>query len=71
MKFGIFQTVQWPEGSDQRQQYRNAIEQSVFAEELGFHSIWMTEHRVLRGTAPRSFPVRSTIRGLSCGGCCR
>lgn len=48
MRFGLFQSVQWPEGSDQRQQYRNALEQSVLAEELGYHSVWMTEHHFTR-----------------------
>jgi alkanesulfonate monooxygenase SsuD/methylene tetrahydromethanopterin reductase-like flavin-dependent oxidoreductase (luciferase family) len=48
MKFGLFQTVQWPEGSQQEQQYRNAIDQCVLADELGFHSLWMTEHHFTR-----------------------
>ena len=48
MKFGLFQTVQWPTGSDQRQQYRNALAQSMLAEELGYHSVWMTEHHFTR-----------------------
>ncbi|HEV7887059.1 MAG TPA: LLM class flavin-dependent oxidoreductase, partial [Acidimicrobiales bacterium] len=48
MKFGLFQTVQWPEGSDQHRQYRNALEQSVLADELGYHSVWMTEHHFTR-----------------------
>jgi alkanesulfonate monooxygenase SsuD/methylene tetrahydromethanopterin reductase-like flavin-dependent oxidoreductase (luciferase family) len=48
MKFGIFQTVPWPEGTDQTQQIRNGLEQSILAEELGFSSLWMTEHHFTR-----------------------
>jgi alkanesulfonate monooxygenase SsuD/methylene tetrahydromethanopterin reductase-like flavin-dependent oxidoreductase (luciferase family) len=48
VKFGLFQTVQWPAGSDQQAQYRNALEQSVLADELGYHAVWMTEHHFTR-----------------------
>lgn len=48
MRFGLFQTVQWPAGSDQREQYRNALAQVVLADELGYHSAWMTEHHFTR-----------------------
>lgn len=48
MKFGLFQTVQWPEGSSQQLQYKNAIEQCILADELGYHSVWMTEHHFTR-----------------------
>ncbi len=48
MKVGLFQTAQWPEGSDQGQRYRDLIEQCVLAEELGFESVWLTEHHFSR-----------------------
>ncbi len=48
MRFGLFQTVQWPEGSQQHQQYLDAIEQVVVAEELGFDLAWLTEHHFTR-----------------------
>lgn len=48
MKFGLFQTAQWPEGSSQLEDYRNALEQVVYADELGFESAWMTEHHFSR-----------------------
>jgi alkanesulfonate monooxygenase SsuD/methylene tetrahydromethanopterin reductase-like flavin-dependent oxidoreductase (luciferase family) len=48
MKFGLFQTVQWPEGSDQHRRYLDAIEQSVLADELGYDAVWMTEHHFTR-----------------------
>ena len=48
MRFGLFHTVQWPEGSGQQQQYRNALDQALLAEELGFDAVWMTEHHFTR-----------------------
>ncbi|HZQ29071.1 MAG TPA: LLM class flavin-dependent oxidoreductase [Acidimicrobiales bacterium] len=48
MRFGLFQTAQWPEGTDQHEQYHNAIEQSVLADELGYDAVWMTEHHFTR-----------------------
>jgi alkanesulfonate monooxygenase SsuD/methylene tetrahydromethanopterin reductase-like flavin-dependent oxidoreductase (luciferase family) len=43
VRFGLFQTVQWPEGSQQHQLYLDAIEQVVLADELGFDLAWLTE----------------------------
>jgi alkanesulfonate monooxygenase SsuD/methylene tetrahydromethanopterin reductase-like flavin-dependent oxidoreductase (luciferase family) len=48
MHFGIFQSAQWPMGSNQREQLLNAAEQSVLAEALGFQSVFMTEHHFSR-----------------------
>ncbi len=48
MRFGLFQTVQWPDGSDQHQRYLDAIEQVVLADELGFDLAWLTEHHFTR-----------------------
>lgn len=48
MKFGLFHTVQWPEGSDQSSQYENALEQAILADQLGYHSVWFTEHHFSR-----------------------
>ncbi len=48
MRFGLFHSVQWPEGSSQHQRYLDATEQAVLADELGFHSVWMTEHHFTR-----------------------
>lgn len=44
MKFGLFHSVQWPPGSDQRDRYRQAIQEATYAEEQGFNSVWLTEH---------------------------
>jgi alkanesulfonate monooxygenase SsuD/methylene tetrahydromethanopterin reductase-like flavin-dependent oxidoreductase (luciferase family) len=48
LKFGLFQTVQWPQGSVQHRRYLDAIEQVLLAEELGYGSAWLTEHHFTR-----------------------
>ena len=44
MRFGLFHTVQWRKGESQRDRYRQAIAQAVHAEEIGFDTVWLTEH---------------------------
>lgn len=48
MKFGLFHTVQWPEGTEPRDRIRESLEQAIHAERLGFHSVWFTEHHFAR-----------------------
>ena len=48
MKIGLFQTVQWPAGTDQGQRYFDAIEQAMLCERAGFDSVWLTEHHFTR-----------------------
>jgi len=48
MQVGLFHTVQWPEGTNQRERYQQAIEQALLAEEAGFDSVWLTEHHFSR-----------------------
>ncbi|MCU1361257.1 MAG: Flavin-dependent oxidoreductase, luciferase family [Ilumatobacteraceae bacterium] len=48
MKIGLFHTVQWPEGTDQTTRYDEALRQAVLVEELGFESVWFTEHHFFR-----------------------
>ena len=48
MKFGLFHTVQWPEGTEPRDRIRESLAQAIHAEELGFHSVWLTEHHFAR-----------------------
>ena len=48
MKLGLFQNIQWPEGTSQTQQFRNAIDQLGIAEQLGFESAFFVEHHWTR-----------------------
>jgi alkanesulfonate monooxygenase SsuD/methylene tetrahydromethanopterin reductase-like flavin-dependent oxidoreductase (luciferase family) len=48
MKLGLFQNIQWPEGTNQTQQFRNAIDQVGIAEQLGFESAFFVEHHWTR-----------------------
>ncbi|HLG12356.1 MAG TPA: LLM class flavin-dependent oxidoreductase [Dehalococcoidia bacterium] len=48
MKLGLFQNVQWPEATDQRTQFENAIEQTILAEQAGFDSAFFVEHHWTR-----------------------
>ena len=48
MQFGIFQSAQWPQGTAQQVRLRDAIEQSVLADALGFDSVFITEHHFSR-----------------------
>lgn len=62
MKIGLFHSVQWPEGSSQADRYRESLEQACFAEEVGFDSVWMTEHHFSRhGIASDSLTVLSHL----------
>ena len=66
MRFGIFQSAQWPEGAVQQARLRDAIEQSVLAEKLGFDSVFMTEHHFSRhGIVPDNLSMLSYLAALT------
>ena len=48
MQIGLFHTIQWPEGSDHADRYDQALTQMCHADELGFDSVWLTEHHFSR-----------------------
>jgi alkanesulfonate monooxygenase SsuD/methylene tetrahydromethanopterin reductase-like flavin-dependent oxidoreductase (luciferase family) len=48
MRIGLFQNIQWPEPTEQKVQYDNAIRQTLLAEELGFESAFFVEHHWTR-----------------------
>jgi alkanesulfonate monooxygenase SsuD/methylene tetrahydromethanopterin reductase-like flavin-dependent oxidoreductase (luciferase family) len=48
MQVGLFHSIQWPEGSDQSDRYEQALTQACAADDLGFDSVWLTEHHFSR-----------------------
>jgi alkanesulfonate monooxygenase SsuD/methylene tetrahydromethanopterin reductase-like flavin-dependent oxidoreductase (luciferase family) len=48
MQIGLFHSIQWPEGSDQRDRYEQALTQACHADAVGFDSVWLTEHHFSR-----------------------
>ena len=48
MKFGLFTHVPWPEGESPARLFAECVEQAVFGEQLGFHSVWIAEHHFSR-----------------------
>lgn len=66
MKFGLFQSVQLPEPGAQVQYYQEALQQVRWAEQLGFDSVWFTEHHFSRhGIVPASLTVLAYLAGLT------
>jgi alkanesulfonate monooxygenase SsuD/methylene tetrahydromethanopterin reductase-like flavin-dependent oxidoreductase (luciferase family) len=64
MKFGLFQSVQLPEPGAQAKYYKEALEQVLRAEQLGFDSVWLTEHHFSRhGIVPASLTVLAYLAG--------
>ena len=60
MKFGLFQSVQLPDPNEQVRYYREAMAQVRHAEQLGFDSVWITEHHF-----PRHGIVSATLSLLA------
>ena len=56
MRFGIFQSVQLPDPQAEARYYTEALEQVRWAEQLGFDSVWMTEHHFSRPRWNRGRP---------------
>src|SRR5918996_13580 len=66
MKFGLFQSVQLPEPGAQAKYYKEALEQVRRAEQLGFDSVWFTEHHFSRhGIVPASMTVLAYLAGVT------
>jgi alkanesulfonate monooxygenase SsuD/methylene tetrahydromethanopterin reductase-like flavin-dependent oxidoreductase (luciferase family) len=66
MKFGLFQSVQLPEPGAQVQYYQEALQQVRRAEQLGFDSVWFTEHHFSRhGIVPASLTVLAYLAGVT------
>jgi alkanesulfonate monooxygenase SsuD/methylene tetrahydromethanopterin reductase-like flavin-dependent oxidoreductase (luciferase family) len=66
MKFGLFQSVQLPEPGAQAKYYKEALQQVLWAEQLGFDSVWLTEHHFSRhGIVPASLTVLAYLAALT------
>ncbi len=66
MKFGLFHSVQLPEADREREYYREALEQVLWAEQLGYDSVWFTEHHFSRhGIVSATLPVLAYLAGLT------
>ena len=66
MKFGLFHSVQLPNPSEQERYYREALEQVLFAERLGYSSVWFTEHHFTRhGIVSATLSVLAYLAGVT------
>ena len=66
MKFGLFHSVQLPNPSEQERYYREALEQVLHAERLGYNSVWFTEHHFTRhGIVSATMSVLAYLAGLT------
>ena len=64
MKFGLFHSVQLPDPSAQRRYYAEALDQVLKAEQLGFNSVWFTEHHFTRhGIVSATMSVLAYLAG--------
>ena len=66
MKFGLFHSVQLPDPSQQERYYREALEQVLHAERLGYSSCWFTEHHFTRhGIVSATLSVLAYLAGVT------
>jgi len=66
MRFGLFQSVQLPDPKQQVKYYKDAMEQVVRAEALGYDSVWMTEHHFSRhGIVSATLSVLAYLAGVT------
>ena len=66
MKFGLFHSVQLPNPAEQERYYKEALEQVLHAERLGYNSVWFTEHHFTRhGIVSATLSVLAYLAGLT------
>ena len=66
MKFGLFHSVQLADAKQQQKFYQEAMEQVLWAEQLGFDSVWITEHHFTRhGIVSATLSVLAYLVGLT------
>ena len=66
MKFGLFHSVQLPDPSQQARYYREALDQALHAESLGYDSVWFTEHHFTRhGIVSATLSLLAYLAGVT------
>ena len=66
MKFGLFQSVQLPDPKEQVRYYQEAMAQVLYAEQLGFDSVWITEHHFSRhGIVSATLSLLAYLAGVT------
>ena len=66
MKFGLFHSVQLPNPDEQARYYREALDQVLHAERLGYSSVWFTEHHFTRhGIVSATTSVLAYLAGVT------
>ena len=66
MQFGLFQSVQLPDPKEQVRYYKDALEQVLWAEELGYDSVWVTEHHFSRhGIVSATLSLLAYLAGVT------
>ncbi|MCH2675868.1 MAG: LLM class flavin-dependent oxidoreductase, partial [Dehalococcoidia bacterium] len=66
MKFGLFQSVQLPNPKEQVRYYKEAMAQVLHAEQLGFESVWITEHHFSRhGIVSATLSLLAYLAGVT------
>ncbi len=72
MDFGLLLAFRNPDRWRQPidQLYADYIDQAVYAEELGYASIWTTEHPFAEDSwSPAILPILAAIAARTCSGC--
>ena len=66
MKFGLFHSIQLPDAGAQQRYYQEALDQVLRAEQLGFDSVWFTEHHFTRhGIVSATMAVLAYLAGVT------
>jgi len=66
MRFGLFQSIQLPDPKAEARYYTEALEQVQWAEQLGFDSVWLTEHHFSRhGIVSATMTVLAYLAGVT------
>jgi alkanesulfonate monooxygenase SsuD/methylene tetrahydromethanopterin reductase-like flavin-dependent oxidoreductase (luciferase family) len=66
MKFGLFHSVQLPDPTREKKYYQEALDQVLWAEQLGYDSVWFTEHHFSRhGIVSASLTLLGYLAGIT------